>query len=268
MRSQRIVITTTTISLAIFAALTALFLIPIPDSWHGDWAGFHIPFALSAVIAFLQCGTAVLFLSGLSAYKNELRIAYIMLVISIVLTAVSMMQLPIVSGFNLWQTFWATSGLIVMPFVLSGLVAYLGIRKLAQLVKVQTIFMKLWVTIPLVLLVTYLSIFLPHAPSQSTEITFDSSVAITVWATMLYLIAAIITLRVAKHIGEHYKNAMQWLATALLVAGIIFVATIPHALLADNNPADLANLLINISGIIEGFIWLKAGRAFNKTKEI
>lgn len=266
MRTRGII--ATTIIVTVLSALAALFLIPIPDTWQGTWQGFHLPFALSAMTSLLQIGTVALFLRGIRIYKRELKVAYILLAVGMVLTALGSIQFPILSGFALWQSFWATSGLIVLPYVFSGLVTYMGVRKLARLIKVRSPLTSAWVAIPSVLALVGLSIFLPHVPSRSAEGLFDTSVGVEVWGAMLIVVCAILSIQVTRHIGEHYRRAMAWLSTALIMAAGVYITSIIHTLATDSEPADLANMLINVAGALQGFIWLKAGYEFNATEEV
>src|SRR5580765_6863015 len=95
-------IATTGISLALMAVVAAL-VIPVPESWHSGWLGFYLPFGVSAFYAVTNCTTMALFISSLGSYKSKSKRAYYWIVAGLVLAILGTVQMPILTGFDLWD---------------------------------------------------------------------------------------------------------------------------------------------------------------------
>lgn len=254
------------IALFTILVVAATLIIPVPDSWHDTAQAFHTYLAVAGAMAGVYFGAAWLFLSSLSAYKTNLRIAYTTLSVGIALNAIGAIQLAIISAFDLLGTFWVQSGGIVLPFMLSGLALYFGMRAFARLVGAKTRLTKVGMVLPCVALFSVLSIFLPHAPMDSPEIVEDVSNGILAWVGLLDLAAAGIAWRVRQHIGSHYTNAIAWMFMALIGSFIVVVLALIVAL-AVSGPSGTPDLIINILSVAVGVLYAQAGYAFHKAKD-
>lgn len=263
--------TTNKITLSIVATAPiggiAAALLPAPGSWHGSWFMFHVPLAMTLLTMWLHCGAAILFLAALDAYKTQLRYAYIALSFGIVVTALGTLQLAILDGFNLWLTPWVTRGGVVLPFLLTGLAIYLGMRQLSRATQTQTVFARALVVFPVVIALSALSALVPHAHVQTPEQSLDIANGITLWTALLDLTAACIVLKVKQRIGQHYTNAMAWLFIVLFVSCVILIVSAAQALFI-GGISNWFTLFIDSIAILLGFLWTKAGYAFNRTKEV
>ncbi len=264
MRTEvRIIAGTLTVALLI---ATATLLIPVPETWDGTAAGFHVPLAMNSIIACLHTGAAVLFLSSLAAYKATLRRAYVAISMAIVVAALGTLQLPILNGFDLWDLAWVKDGGVGLPFLLSGLALYIGTRNLGRLVGVKSLLTKAGIVLPAVIVLSAATVFLPHVASATSEQAFDASNAILAWSALFEGAAALIMLRVLKRIGAHYVTAMAWLSATLLTAFIILTIAIVHTLFTSATQ-DAVNTTIDVLAILTGFMWLRAGYAFAATED-
>lgn len=189
-----------------------------------------------------------------------------MLSIGIVLIALATLQIPIIDGFNLWDSVWVTSGGIGQPFLLAGLFTYLGARSLSRLINIRGWLTSVWVVLPAVIELCILSAFLPHTAVQAPEISLDISNAISVWSGLMHLTAAFMLARIVRTIGAHYRQTMLWLMCAFLTSGVIMVSVTVHALMT-NNTQDVFTTILNVVGVIAGLFYLTAGYTFAKTEE-
>ncbi len=246
----------------------ATFLLPLPASWHGSWRAFHLPLFLSGAMASVYISAAILFLTSMRDYKAKLRMTYLMISIGIVANALGTLQLAIINAFNLIETPWAQSGGVIVPFMLSGIALYAGMRQLAHLVEAKTIFAKASIILPAVLVLSIASIFLPHVASNTPEIATDISNAILVWVGLLDLAAALIALKLRTHVGAHYTNAIAWMFIALVGSSIVVAAAFIAALIAPvSGSVDAIDVYVNVASVLVGLLYIQAGYAFHKTRD-
>ncbi|HSX16938.1 MAG TPA: hypothetical protein VLH86_02450 [Patescibacteria group bacterium] len=254
----------TVIAAAIVAALA--FAVPLPESWTASNALFYSVLSLTFAFVCLHIGAVVIFLLSLSAYKAELRRAYIVVSSSIALLALATLQLPVISALNLWGSAWVTHGIIGLPFVLSGVAAYLGVRSLAVLVGTRSWLTRIMIALPVIIALCALTMFLPHVTSTTPEASYDASVIILVWSALAYLAAVLILVRVLSHIGEHYRAAMAALLAGFCAACLAMTFATLGTLLSNKNQ-DAWSVAIDITGLFAGLLFLRAGLIFTKAKE-
>lgn len=240
-------------------------LVPVPASWEGSTSDFRGPFANSILYATLYVGAAVLFLMGLNAYKAKLRIAYSTIAASIVMAALGVGHFTVLNLFGLLDTAWVLSGGIMLPFLLSGGLAYIGMRSMARQVGVQSVLARFWVVLPLVAAGMFLSNFLPHTSFDSKELYFDLTNMIITFDIILYLICAVLALRARQHMGAHYAPAMAWLTVGFFGTTLLTLTTLMSALLLG---PDFGNYVQEAVVLLGGILYLKAGEAFALTKEL
>lgn len=194
------------------ASASAFFLFP-QVTIFSDQLNLAICFAALGA----QAVAAVLFLTSLRAFKKELRIAYILLAIGILTFGVTQMQLPISSfvEFDPLRLSW----FIVIISLLGACIMYAAVLKFARLLKIGTAWSSPPMVIASVLVFSFLSTFLPHAPVEGiSERTIDGIFATFIASGTICTIMALITLRIRSTLGIKYKAAMSWLAAALFMA--------------------------------------------------
>lgn len=251
-------------AIIIFGYLGSFLILP-PSTWIGDPSAFHWTLANSVLYTLLHIGAAALFLVGVGAYKAALRTAYIQIAIGVVLAGAGLAQVVIFNIFDLIQSPWVQDGGVMIPFVLAGIMIYLGTRAMAKLVSVRSILTNIWVVSSLTILVIILVSVVPHGTSSLPETFFDISNAISVGDIVLYLVSLILVLRIKGHSGEYYSESMAWLSLGLTASVIITTSILVGTLLTGTVPA---GYLLDIFVIIGGLIYLKAGQSFAKTKEL
>lgn len=253
-------------ALALITGISMLF-VAAPTGWDGTYFAFHWSLASNGSMVWLHAGAATLFMLGLSAYKNRLRYAYLAIVASIVFIALGTMQLPIIDGYNLWQSAWVTHGGISIPFLVSGTAGYLGMRHLAKLVNIKTIATNVPAMLFVTILLSVLSALLPHTSNLTTsEVTYDISNGMLTWILLLYVLMFWLAVRTRSHMGQHYTEAMTGLVFALMTSSTVLTFVIVNAL-TTNNSHSLLLEFFNLVTIVAGFLWLRAGYLFAKTKE-
>lgn len=243
----------------------ASFLIPAPPSWNDTSLAFHTTLANSVLYTLLHAGAAVLFLSGISAYKAALRSAYVKIASGIVLVGGGLAQVVFLNIFDLIQTPWVQYGGVMLPFVVAGLAIYFGTRSMAALIGVRSVLRNIWFVAPLLIVCVIIVSLLPHKPSSLPELVFDISNAISAWDVVLYAASLGLVLKMRTHSGAHYASAISWLAIGL--TGSVFISTyiLIGTLLSGAAPA---GILIDSIVAIGGLLYLKAGYSFARTKEL
>lgn len=217
-------------------------------------------------MACTHLGGALLFMINLDVYKAKLRRAYIVLSIGTIVMGMGTLQISILTILNAWETPYAQSGATMLPFLLSGLILYLGVRSFARLVEVKHILTKAWIVLPTALVLAFLSTLLPHANDpRIPEITYDVLVSISSWSGSFLLLSAIIIMKVRRQAGAHYDNAMKWLTRTLFFSSfVLFFQAFYTSINAGYDPT--LNNLSNLITIMSGLMWIRAGYAFALTK--
>lgn len=243
----------------------ASFFVPVPTSWGDSSLDFHWTLANSVLYTLLHTGAAVLFISGISAYKAALRSAYIKIAIGITLIGGGLAQVVFLNIFNLIQTPWVQYGGVMLPFIVAGLAIYFGIRQVATLIGVRSFLKNIWFIVALSVVCITVASLLPHEPSSLPELTFDIANAISVWDVVLYATSLGLVLQIKAHSGAHYAKAITWLAIGLVGSAVITSYVLLGTFLSGRTPADYLLDAIVIGG---GLLYLKAGYSFARTKEL
>ena len=243
----------------------ASFIVPVPASWNDAALTFHTTLANSVLYTLLHVGAAILFLSGVGAYKAALRSAYMKIAFGIVLVGGGLAQVVFLNIFDLIQTPWVQYGGVMLPFVVAGLAIYFGTRSMATLIGIQSIFRNLWFVAAMLVVCVALTSLLPHASSSLPELVFDISNAISAWDVVLYAASLGLVLKMKAHSGAHYANAVSWFAIGLVGSVVITLCVLVGTLVSGAAPA---GLLIDSIVTIGGLLYLKAGYSFARTKEL
>jgi hypothetical protein len=243
----------------------ASFFVPVPTDWNDSALGFHWTLSSSVLYTLLHVGAAVLFISGVGAYKEALRAAYMKIAIGIVLVGGGLAQVVFLNIFDLIQTPWVQYGGVTLPFVVAGLAIYFGTRSMAALIGVRSFLRNVWFVAPLLVVCVIVVSLLPHKASALPELVFDISNAISAWDVVLYAASLVLVLQMKAHSGAHYANAISWFAVGLVGSVVITLCVLVGTLLSGQAPA---GYLLDSIVIIGGLLYLKAGYSFARTKDI
>lgn len=254
------------IALAIIGYIVSFFVQPPLNGTVSETSTFHWTLANSVLYTSLHVGAAILFLMGLSAYKAKLRIAYMAISVGIVLVGVGLAQVVLLKAFDLLQSPWVLYGGVMLPFVAAGLSIYLGTRSIAKLVGITSSLTNLTTfVLPLLLIFIALASLLPHGPSSLPEVFFDVSNAISVWDVVFYAVSLGLVLQIKNRSGAHYTASMVWLTLGLIGSVVISLTILIATLMTGETPD---GYLLDALVITGGFLYLKAGHSFAKTRDL
>ena len=244
-------------------ALAALaMVVPLPQSS----LMVHADLAIVIIMATLNIGAASLFIYGLREYKAEMRKAYLAFASGIFVLAFATLQVAVLVALSLDNSSYARGIGIVLPFLLTGLLIYVGVRRFSRLVGVHSWLTKATLVIPGVIILSALSSLLPHVPGHpSPEMELDFSVGILFWITLLNMVSALIISQVNRRIGAHYVKALTLLQTFLFGSGIVsMVAVVINLTIADGNESALT--ITHVLSVALACVALRAGYEFSKTE--
>lgn len=264
MQRNKAIIWSTLLLTLVLSLLT--FTLPTPADWPPDNVEFHQQLIVNIIMATTHTAGAILLLTNLDVYKAGLRRAYIILAFGTLITGLGTLQISILTLLSAWTTPYGMSGATMLPFLLSGVIMYLGVRSFARLVGTEHFLTKRWIVLPGAFLFAVSTSLLPHAQDpRLTEATYDILVGISAWSGSLMLLAGWLAYTIRLHTGAHYVHAMTWLTRALMFSSFILIYQAAYTLVNVNyNP--VLNLISNTITIISGLLWVRAGYAFALTK--
>ncbi|HLZ14666.1 MAG TPA: hypothetical protein VKQ34_01600 [Candidatus Saccharimonadales bacterium] len=182
---------------------------------HGVTDAFraHIRTAVALLAAVCFTSASIWLLSGVRQFKSNLRRAYALVCIGFTTFSLALLQLPLAGLFNLWNSFWITSGAVIVVFVLTTIVIYIGMRMFARLIQVKHPAGSFW-------LVTAVTMAFAAATFMASPhlILYKHTPDVVVYLTAVamgagYLIASLLlSLRIMRSMGAAYRRAMRWLA--------------------------------------------------------
>jgi hypothetical protein len=191
--------------------------------------------SLSSVVAMLSGLAASLFVRSVRNFKPELRRAYRMLCVGIVLFGLAQVQYPIASYTN--ASFWYLDGFIALPYLAAALFIFRGVRSFAYSLDVRTRWASLRWAVGACVLVAIAVAFLPHARSDFSSTQIAATDVLTVIDAVFLVFVAATVNRIKRFIGAVYSNALQRLYIAFIVnilAGVQYIV-INILISRDNN---------------------------------
>jgi len=224
---------------------------------------------LTILMATLFCSGALLFLDALDVFKAGLKTAYRWFAAGLILFGFSLLQFPVVLVTGTYGEKWATSGVIVIPFILATAFMYVGMRQFARLLNVQTIMTQLWFSLVVVIGLAVGSGFLAHfiALNDVPAIDNETYTATVAWSTGFGVLAWLLVLKIRPVIGVLYRRPMTWLALALGV--LVFSGLHEYVIsffLGEPDPYVYWGASL-WPFIISGFLFVRAGYAFGATSD-
>ncbi|HEX3081940.1 MAG TPA: hypothetical protein VHQ86_01680 [Candidatus Saccharimonadia bacterium] len=183
----------------------------------------YFPVRTAWCVAALVCqlGAAWYFATNLSGFKRDLRVAYILIAVGSLFLGLAQLQLPLLTVIDAWASWYARGGLVLIPYLITALAMYLGMRKFAQTLGLKLIWAKPWLVVALsaaaivgcaILFWPYVANFIDHA--------YDALIG---WNEAMGLATVMITYRLRANLGPAYRPAMTWLLvsfTITMVAGL------------------------------------------------
>lgn len=172
-----------------------------------------------SILTGLCLGAAWFFVTSVRDFKQELRAAYRLIAIGVVIFGLAMFATPLRTFLNFPDTEWRHLESIIFPFFFAHVPIYIGVRAFARKLGLQTKLTSVWLLLSLLLVGGSIVVFLPHDPTFATELFFDLSVVALVWCAAITFIGSAIMYKISKHVGELYAGPMRW-----LLAGYIMIS--------------------------------------------
>lgn len=248
------------------AICSVTLLLPSPATWPVNEAPFHQVLIGDIIMASTYLGGALLFLANLDVYTSRLRRAYILLTVGITMAGVGTLQTTLLTVFNAWSTPYALSGAAVVPFLLSGLIMYMGVRSFANLVNISHPLTRAIYVIPAAIGIAVLATLIPHGTYLAPdEITYDMLIGLGTWSGILILGSGALIIKVRQQAGKSYAAAMGWLAGALFFSGAVLIAQAVYEVMKPGYDP-IFDTVGNVLIVASGLVWIRAGYAFSLTK--
>ena len=249
--------------LAFIAMILALFVPTPPDN---GWLEFHFSFSLNLGIFVLFVGASILFLTSLRDFTTSLKRAYLLICGGITLFATAYLQVPFLILIDQYESFWVSSGLIVLPFLTGVVIAFAGTRAFARLIGITSRALGFWFALAGSVVVAAIITVLPHVPITGiSEAQNDAGQAALMVFTWWMGLTAYHALLIKRRGGLAYTNAMAWLVLgmACLSASALIVAILYQALperLYFIEPTDMVNPI----NLLASIFYLRSAYSFNR----
>jgi hypothetical protein len=175
---------------------------------------------------------------------------------------ISQVQAPLLIVLNMGGSFWVTSGLVAIPYILPIILIFIGIRRLARIMDISSPWLSFIRSGSIAILAGILIALLPHGPITTSEIEFRSSVGIAGWTIAFFIAITIVSRKIYLSAAEIYKTSLLWLTRGL---GIFAFTSAFYAAgnLAFGSNSPLQNYGFNLlPHLVAAFTFLKAGYAF------
>jgi hypothetical protein len=206
------------ISAFIIALAFASYFVPAASGVYLEHiTAHHVRLALTVAMTVSFYGSAYLLLRGVGVFKSTLRAAYRWFAIGNILFGFAMLQWPIIVIGGWEFSFWAVSGVVVVPFLLATLLMYIGMRRFALLLGVRSIITsRLWTTV-IIMGAAAASAVVAHivATNNTPGIETETYTATVAWSTGYGFLAWLLVFKTARRIGIMYQRAMHALLWAL-----------------------------------------------------
>lgn len=254
--------------LFVAAVLTAgSYFLPVAPGTVHETATHWRMVSTVAMFTLMTCG-GVLFLRGVSSFKAELKRAYRWFSVGLILFALSFLQLPFLVLLGAENGFWVQSGAMVVPFIVSALLMYKGMRLFALLLKVQTRLTSWRLMLSAVvglMLAGGIGAYLLLTTISPTDIPDEMYMysATVAWSFGFGLLAWLLSKRVRKVIGVSYQQPMTWLEMALGALTLSGLHELVTSVFVSENNWYLYSGAISWPFIVTGLLFVVAGHKFD-----
>lgn len=215
-----------TFVLALVASLLVGILFYLALMQHyPEWRTLHLfNTSLTGIMAMFSGVAAGLFVYSMRSFRKELRHAYAVLCVGIVLFGLAQVQFPLASYID--ASFWYVDGFIGLPYLAAVLCIFLGVRSVARILDIGTRWASFRWLLGASIVIPFLVAILPHASSDLTTAQLIGTNALTAFDAVFLLFAVMTIIRIRQFIGPRYVHAMTWLAIACaanIAAGIHYI---------------------------------------------
>jgi len=143
---------------------------------------------------------------------------------------------------------------------------YIGVRTLARQLSIRSLWMSIWLTMGVAVVVAFASIFIPHTPDpdHTAELITRIIFASVAWAGVFGVMATVGALQIKRTISSTYHGAMSWLATAL---GLMAFAIFHEIVVKDTELITTTYVAYAFSlwpFLLAGILFMKAGQTLKE----
>jgi hypothetical protein len=249
--------------IVLFAALAVIGAMVIPVKGGHDATVVHLRTAGALAVTITTLGGAAMLLGGLKGFKASFRLAYIMLAAGLILFGIALLQLPVIGLFDLWASWWANSGALIIPFVFATALVYAGVRQFARLLNIGGILTSFPFVIFVALAVAVAGFFLGHNFARYKDVAgTDTYIATVAWSVSYCTCAVLLMRHIVRHIGASYRNAMRWMLAALAALTLSGWHEAGTTFLQGNDDFYVSHGLSFLPFVISGLVLLRAGYSF------
>lgn len=200
-----------TLLLTALVSSTAFYLFP---QFTDQSAKVNVAISFSILVPQIVAIWA--FLTSLTAFKQDLRPAYYLLVAAIVFISLPLIQLPLISFVAIDPILLAWC--IALSSLIGGLLMYLSMHKFARVLELKSRpWGSFWFAVVFAVTFGLLSTLLPHLEFGISEGTINGIFGSYIMAAGFALVAAVLAWAIRGKLGPAYKAAMAWLVVGLAV---------------------------------------------------
>lgn len=249
------------IAASVILGLLSLFL--DPGAHTANATNFHINTALGIITAVLQLAAATMFLTALDKFKMQLRHAYILICVAIIMLGVSQVQVPISVYFGLIDSFWVKSGLIAIPYLSPTVLLFLGVGHFARLFNIRERWYSFW---PWCIGGLFFSVIagttLHTLVGHDDKSQFIGTISVTIWAGIMFFVTLLMILKIRRTAALIYQPSLRWLAIGMGTLTIFSLeyVTVTTALGFTNAIQDHGGIVL--PQVIIALAFLRAGVMF------
>jgi hypothetical protein len=218
-------------------------------------------FAVSLMAALLHFAALAFYVRGTRYLHTNLKIAYSLMGVGVALLGLAIFQISIVNLFN-WQV-WVDSGGVLLPYLISVLLVFIGLRRFATSVDIKSRWLSIWYAFPIATAIGAAVSFLPHVPTPVDELTNSVTVALTTFISVLFVVAAKGTLIIKSKVGASYAHGLAWQFVGFASTAFAGFAYAASLIMTSATSWYSAWSMPAVFFIVAGWIFMKAGYAFS-----
>lgn len=228
----------------------------------------HWRMAIAVTMTTFMLGSALFFLTSLNTFKAGLRRAYRWFAAGMIVFGLGMLQFPVIVLRGLSDSFWAVSGVVILPFLCGTALMYFGMRQFAKLLNIRTVYLSFWTGTLLVLDVAMASGILAYllATNNTAGISTETYTATIAWTTGFAMLALWLLAKIRRVIGTEYHRPMTALTVGL---GVLIFGGLHEFTLSFFITEDVPYVYWGISMwpfVLAGLLLAWAGYLFNTSR--
>jgi hypothetical protein len=173
------------------------------------------------VNVLLLISATIIFELGVKGFRDRLKVTYLFICASMLMFAFGLVQVIILNSLNASGTTYAMLGGANAPYLIMSILAYLGVRLLAEQTLVKSIMLNPWFTFGLATAIGVLAALLPTPRDDSPEYTIHIAVSLSAVIAVIVGVVTAILIKAVGQVSALYKAALGWMG---LYYGVIAVA--------------------------------------------